>query len=104
MLRDRQHLSENGIVVVSVTLEKGTSNILAGPDIISRGFVYVREAEALIEECRDVVDEVLCYELGRGVSDWNRLKNAIKEALGEMLWQKTKRSPVILPIISEVDL
>ncbi len=103
VIRDRQHLSENGLMVVSITLEKGTGRVLAGPDIISRGFVYVREAEALIEECRDIVDEVICYETGRGVTDWNKLKAAVKEALSEFLWQKTKRSPMILPIISEVD-
>ena len=90
-------------MVVSVTIEKGTGVILAGPDIVSRGFVYVREAEALIEECKDIVDEVICFETGRGVTDWNKLKAAVKEALGEFLWQKTKRSPMILPIISEVD-
>ena len=103
VIRDRQHLSENGLMVVSVTIEKGTGTILAGPDIVSRGFVYVREAEALIEECKDIVDEVICYETGRGILDWNKLKAAVKEALGEFLWQKTKRSPMILPIISEVD-
>ena len=76
--------------------------ILAGPDIISRGFVYVREAEALIEECRTVVEETLDNEAAKGYDDYNRLKNAIKEDLGEFLWNKTRRSPVVLPVISEV--
>jgi ribonuclease J len=104
VLRDRQHLSENGLIVVTITLDKLTGEILAGPDIVSRGFVYVREAESLIEECRDIVDEVVSYETGRGITDWNKLKSSIREALGEFLWQKTKRSPMILPVISEVEL
>ena len=104
VLRDRQHLSENGLIVVTITLDKLTGEILAGPDIVSRGFVYVREAESLIEEIRDIVDEVVCYETGRGITDWNKLKSSIREALGEFLWQKTKRSPMILPVISEVEL
>ena len=104
VIRDRQHLSENGLIVVTITLDKLTGEILAGPDIVSRGFVYVREAESLIEEIRDIVDEVVCYETGRGITDWNKLKSSIREALGEFLWQKTKRSPMILPVISEVEL
>ena len=102
VLRDRQHLAEDGILIVVLTLEKYSNQILAGPDIISRGFVYVREAESLIEEAKMVVEEALEGCLGRGISDWGKLKNVVKDALNEYLWKKTKRSPMILPIIMEV--
>ena len=102
VIRDRQHLSENGLIVVVITLESGSRQVLAGPDIVSRGFVYVREAELLIEQCRDVVSETLYTCLEEEDADWNRIKNSIKEDLGEFLWQRTKRNPMILPIISEV--
>ena len=102
VLRDRQHLSENGLIVVVLTLEHSTSQLLAGPDIISRGFVYVREAESLLEDCRMVVEEALEECLSRSNVDWSRIKSRIRDALGEFLWKRTKRSPMILPIISEV--
>lgn len=102
VIRDRQHLSENGLLVVAITLEKDTNQVLSGPDIVTRGFVYVREAELLIEQCRDIVSETLYVCLESNITDWGRLKSAIKEDLGEFLWQKTKRNPMILPIISEV--
>ena len=102
VIRDRQHLSEDGILIVVLTLEKYSNQILAGPDIVSRGFVYVREAESLIEEARMVVEEALDGCLGRGVSDWGKLKNVVKDSLNDYLWKKTKRSPMILPIIMEV--
>ena len=102
VLRDRQHLSENGLIVVVVTLEKETNQVLAGPDIISRGFVYVREAESLIDDCREVVEETLDDCLSRRSADWMKIKNSIKDSLSEFLWKRTKRSPMILPIISEV--
>ena len=99
---DRQHLSENGLIIVAITLEKGSGMVMAGPDIVSRGFVYVRESESLIEDCRMVVEEAIQDNTGRGSADWNKLKTAIRDALGEFLWKRTKRSPMILPIISEV--
>lgn len=102
VIRDRQHLSEDGILIVVLTLEKYSNQILAGPDIVSRGFVYVRESESLIEEAKLVVEEALDGCLGRGISDWGRLKNVVKDALNDYLWKKTKRSPMILPIIMEV--
>ena len=102
VIRDRQHLSENGLMVVVITLDSGSNQVLSGPDIVSRGFVYVREAEMLIEQCKDVVSETLSYCLSDENADWNRIKNSIKEDLGEFLWQRTKRNPMILPIISEV--
>ena len=103
VLRDRQYLSENGLLVVVVTLEKYTNQLLAGPDIISRGFVYVRESDSLMLEAKEVVEEVLDRNLNYGNSDWSRLKNLIKDALSEFLWKRMKRSPMILPIIIEVD-
>ena len=103
VLRDRQHLSENGLLVVVVTLAKYTNEILAGPDIVSRGFVYVREAENLLVEAKVVVEDALDKCLNRNSSDWSKMKNVIKDSLGEFVWKRTKRSPMILPIIVEVE-
>ena len=75
---------------------------MSGPDIVSRGFVYVRESDELMEEARGVVNEAVEGCLDRGVSDWGKLKNVIKDDLGEYVWKKTKRRPMILPIIMEV--
>ena len=102
VLRDRQHLAEDGIMIVVMTLEKYSNQLLAGPDIVSRGFVYVRESEDLMEEARNVVNDAVNDCLGRGISDWGKLKNVIKDALNDFIWEKTKRSPMILPIIMEV--
>ena len=102
VLRDRQHLSQNGLLIVVVTLERESNLLVAGPDIVSRGFVYVRESETLMDECREVVQEALDVCLGRGISDWGKIKTSIKDALGDFLWKRTKRSPMILPIITEV--
>ena len=103
VLRDRQQLSENGLLIVVVTLEAGSNQQVAGPDIVSRGFVYVREAENLMDECREVVQEALDNCLDRGITDWGKLKNTIRDALSDFLWKKLKRSPMILPIITEVN-
>ncbi|MCM1498128.1 MAG: ribonuclease J [Clostridium sp.] len=102
VLRDRQHLSQNGLIIVVVTLEKNGNLLVAGPDIVSRGFVYVRESENLMEECHDVVMDALDHCLDRKVTDWGKIKTAIKDDLGEFLWKRTKRNPMILPIITEV--
>ncbi len=102
VLRDRQLLSQNGLIVVVVALDKYNNNLIAGPDIVSRGFVYVRESETLMEDCRVVVEEALDGCLRRNVTEWGRIKTAIKDSLGEFLWKRTKRSPMILPIITEV--
>lgn len=102
VLRDRQHLSQNGLLIIVVTLEKESNQLIAGPDIVSRGFVYVRESETLMEDCREVVQEALDGCLMRGISDWGKIKTSIKDSLGEFLWKRTKRSPMILPIITEV--
>lgn len=102
VLRDRQHLAENGILIVVLTLEKYSNQLMSGPDIVSRGFVYVRESESLMEEARNVVSDALDNCLNKKVSDWGKIKNVIKESLGDYLWKKTKRNPMILPIIMEV--
>lgn len=102
VLRDRQHLSENGLIIIVVTLEKYSNQVLSGPDIVSRGFVYVRESENLMDECRYVVNDALERCLSSNVTDWGKIKMEIKDTLSEYLWKKTKRNPMILPIIMEV--
>lgn len=102
VLRDRQHLAEDGILIVVLTLEKYSNQLLAGPDIVSRGFVYVRESEDLMVEARDVVYEALDNCLSKKNVDWSKIKIEMKDALSEFLWKRTKRSPMILPIIMEV--
>ncbi|MBE5952761.1 MAG: ribonuclease J [Lachnospiraceae bacterium] len=102
VLRDRQHLSQNGLMIVVVTLEQGSNQVLAGPDIVSRGFVYVRESETLMDECREVVQAAIEYCQEKGITDWGKIKSTIRDTLGDFLWKKTKRNPMILPIISEV--
>jgi ribonuclease J len=103
VLRDRQHLSENGLLIVVVTLEKYTNQILSGPDIVSRGFVYVRESENLMDEAKVVVSDALEKCLSKNTTDWGKMKNEIKDSLSDYLWKKTKRNPMILPIIMEVN-
>lgn len=102
VLRDRQLLSENGLIIVVITLESGSNQVLAGPDIVSRGFVYVRESEDLMEEARFVVEEALTKCMSRRVTDWSKIKNVVKDSLSDFLWKKMKRNPMILPIIMEV--
>ncbi len=102
VLRDRQHLSENGLIIIVLTLEKGSNQVLAGPDIVSRGFVYVRESENLMEEARVVVNEALEKCISRKITDWGKIKNEIRDSLGDYIWKQTKRNPTILPIIMEV--
>ncbi len=104
VLRDRQHLAEDGILIVVLGLSSATDELVSGPDIVSRGFVYVRESDELMEEARAVVNEAVEGCLSRGISDWGKLKSSIKDALGEFVWRKTKRRPMILPIIMEVEL
>ncbi len=103
VLRDRQHLSENGLLIVVVTLEKYTNQILSGPDIVSRGFVYVRESEDLMDEAKIVVSDALEKCLSKNHTDWGKMKNEIKDSLSDYVWKKTKRNPMILPIIMEVN-
>ena len=102
VLRDRQNLAQNGIIVVVLTLEKHSNQLLAGPDIVSRGFVYVRESEDLLEEAHTIVYDAVQDCLDRHVSDWGKIKNIIKDSLSDFLWKRMKRNPMILPIIMEV--
>ena len=100
VLRDRQHLAEDGIIIVVMTMEGG--HIVAGPDIVSRGFVYVRDSEDLIESAREILNETVDQLEDRNISDWTKIKNEIKVALSDFVWKETKRRPMILPIIMEV--
>jgi len=102
VLRDRKHLSEDGLMVVVVSINRETGKIVAGPDIISRGFVYVRESEDLIEEAKQVVKNALIQCEQQNIREWSTLKNAIRDSLKNFLYEKTKRRPMILPVIMEV--
>lgn len=102
VLRDRRQLSSDGIVVVVVTINGRNGEVMAGPDIVTRGFVYVRESEQLIEEARDKVRQVLNECEGQGIKEWGVLKQSIREGLFRYLYEKTKRRPMILPVIMEV--
>ena len=104
VLRDRQHLAEDGILIVVMTLEKRTNRLLAGPDIVSRGFVYVRESEGLMEDARKVLVDAVdnCLHRQRG-ADWSKIKLVVRDTMNEFIWKRTKRRPMILPIIMDVD-
>ncbi len=102
VLRDRKHLAEDGLLVVVMTIDATSGVVIAGPDIVSRGFVYVKEAEPLMEELRTTCQIALDRCLDEGVKDWNGIKLAVKGALSDFLFKKTKRSPMILPIIMEI--
>ena len=104
VLRDGQNLAENGIIIVVLTLEKYTGQLVAGPDIVTRGFVYVREAEELLDEARAIVTDSVLRCLDKNITDWSKIKNIIKDDLSEYLWKKMKRNPVILPIIMEAQM
>ena len=102
VLRDRQHLAEDGIIIVVLTLQGGSGQLLAGPDIVSRGFVYVRGSESLMDEAQHLLNEHVTDLTDRGITDWGKIKTEIKDSLGEFVWKKTKRRPMIIPIIMEV--
>ena len=102
VLRDRQHLAEDGIIIVVMTLENGSGRVLAGPDIVSRGFVYVRGSESLMDEVKAVLDETMDYCMDKNITDWGKIKSEIKDSLGDFVWKETKRRPMIMPIIMEV--
>lgn len=103
VLRDRQNLAQNGIIIVVLTLEKYSNQLMAGPDIVSRGFVYVRESEDLLDEAKRIVDDAVQDCLDRHVTDWGKIKNIIRDSLSDFLWKRMKRNPMILPIIMEVE-
>ena len=102
VMRDRQHLAEDGIIIVVLTLESGSGQILAGPDIVSRGFVYVRGSESLMDEAQRVLNGTVSAIADKGITDWGKIKSEIKDSLGDYVWKKTKRRPMILPVIMEI--
>ena len=102
VLRDRRHLAQDGLIVVVATVDTDEATIISGPDIISRGFVYVRESEELMDEVREIVRKVLNDTLTSGATEWNQMKTSVKDALSEYLYNKTKRKPMILPVIMNV--
>ena len=102
VLRDRRHLAQDGLIVVVATVDTDEATIVSGPDLISRGFVYVRESEELMDEVRELVRDVLCDTLDSGITEWTQMKNNVKDALSKHLYAKTKRKPMILPIIMNV--
>lgn len=101
VLRDRQRLSEDGIMIIVMTFEKESGKLIAGPEIVTRGFVYVRESEDLIDEARSVVNDAINECLDQNITDWTRIKSTIRDELGGFLWKRTQRKPMILPIIME---
>ncbi len=103
VLRDRQHLAEDGIVIVVFGIDKAGAQIVSGPSIVSRGFVYVRESDKLIDDATDLVYDDVTEALERGVTDWSKLKNIVKDALSDYIWKKTKRRPMIMPIIMDTN-
>jgi ribonuclease J len=102
VIRDRQQLAQDGVVIVVIALEKGSNQVLAGPDIVSRGFVYVRDSEALLTEAKDRIESVLDRCEASNVTEWNAIKTQIRDTLGKYFYDRTKRRPMILPIIQEV--
>jgi ribonuclease J len=102
VLRDRKQLSQDGILIVVIALSRSTNEIVAGPDIVTRGFVYVRESETMLDEAKEKIRQTTERCIENGIIEWVTLKNQIKDVLGKHLYEKTKRKPVILPIIQEV--
>ncbi len=102
VLRDRQHLAEDGIIIAVLSLDGASGELLAGPDIVSRGFVYVKESDELMEEARKLIEKAVLGCLKKNVTDWGKIKGTIKDTLSDFVWKKTKRRPMILPIIMEI--
>ncbi|HKM04624.1 MAG TPA: ribonuclease J [Lachnospiraceae bacterium] len=102
VLRDRQYLSENGLIIVTIGLERGSNQVVSGPDIISRGFIYVRESDTLMDEIRNVARKSIDKCVNRNMMEWGKIKTMIKDDLNEFLWKEMKRKPLVLPIIMEV--
>ncbi len=102
VLRDRQHLAEDGIMIVIMGFDRASNEIVSGPDIVSRGFVYVRESDELMEEARRVVEGAIERCVNRHITDWGKIKATTKEALSDYIWKKTKRRPMILPMIMDI--
>jgi len=102
VLRDRRQLSQEGILIVVMTMEKQSGSLLAGPDIVSRGFVYVRESEQLMDEAKNKVRQTLEKCELNSITEWATIKSSVRDTLGKYLYEKTRRRPMILPIIMEV--
>ena len=102
VLRDRQHLAEDGILIVAMCFDQLTGELVAGPDIVSRGFVYMKESEDLIGEARELVEKTVEGYISRHITDWGKIKSGTRDMLGEFVWKKTKRRPMIMPIIQQV--
>lgn len=102
VLRDRRQLSQDGILIAVVTIDKRTGAVVAGPDIVSRGFVYVRESEGLLEEARERLLATLSERHGQPLTEWATVKNSMREVLSRFLYERTKRRPIILPVVMEV--
>ena len=102
VLRDRQHLSQDGLIVIVLTMDSNTGEVIAGPDVISRGFVYVRESENLMDEVKSVVRHEIAKCEEKGIRDWSTIKSTVRENLRDYVFAKTKRNPMIIPIIMEV--
>ena len=102
VLRDRRQLSQDGILIVVITIDKQSGMVVAGPDIVSRGFVYVRESEALMETAREKVLQALERCDMTGGTEWATIKSTVRDSIGKFLYEKTRRRPMILPLIMEV--
>jgi ribonuclease J len=102
VLRDRKHLADDGIIIVTVTIDSATGEVVAGPEIVSRGFVYVKESEQLIKEITEVAEDILEYCYIHRIRDWNSIKLKLRDGISKHLYGTTRRSPMVLPIIMEV--
>jgi ribonuclease J len=102
VLRDRRQLSTDGILIVVVTIDRGANKIVAGPDVVSRGFVYVRESEELMDDVRQKAKDAIENCMLQNNTDWGAIKGAVRDSLNRYVWEKTKRRPMILPIITEI--
>ena len=102
MLRDRKLLSESGLIIVVAAIDRASGEIISGPDIVSRGFVYVRENEDLIKDAREVALQALEESIFAGNRDWNAIKNSVREEMRRFIFRRTKRDPIILPIFLDV--
>ncbi len=101
-MKDRQRLADDGIIIIVMTMQSGTGLVLSGPDIVSRGFVYVRGAEDLMDAAREVLNDEISELQRKNVTDWTQIKSSLKGALSDFVWKETERRPMILPIIMEV--
>lgn len=102
VLKDRQHLSQDGLIVIVMTMDSATGEIVAGPDVITRGFVYVKESENLMDDVKRVIREEVQKLENDGVREWSTIKSTLKDHIRDYIFQKTKRNPMILPIIMSV--